>query len=423
MSSCKILHYLLITALYFGISFSLSAQKITDPEAEYNRIRAVAFNGQYSEASAAARNLLKEYPEYGDARILLGRILGWDKQYAEAAAVIDTLLSAEPDNTDAMKARLDIALWSGDDLFAERLASSILAANPSDSETRERLIKALLTEGRREEALAHSDTLLKFNPDNSFAVSIRELQFDTKKSDNLRLTYSFDSYTTPYKRYWQQVSFGGGHRFKWGMAGAGVNVGNINIGNPVSVSATEAQFEIEASPNITSKNYAYITYAHSPGRYYPRHRASLEVWQTLPLGWAASAGVNYYHFDRDIFIAGFSVEKYAGRYWLSGKTYFYFKDIGVTTSFYLNVRRYFNDTDFLQVTLGAGTAPDEPFDIQTDLSRLSAYSGRATYYKLLSKRIGLRINAGYSREEYADNVFRDRIDGAAGVIYLLNSRK
>ena len=49
------------------------------------------------------------------------------------------------------------------------------------------------------------------------------------------------------------------------------------------------------------------------------------------------------------------------------------------TSFYLNVRRYFNDIDYLQLTLGTGTAPDEPFEIQSDIMRLSANSVRLTY--------------------------------------------
>ena len=142
---------------------------------------------------------------------------------------------------------------------------------------------------------------------------------------------------------------------------------------------------------MTKKNYAYFDYAFSNGSYFPRHRAALEVWQNLPSGWAISAGLNYYYFDRNIFIASASVEKYIGKYWLSAKSFIHFKDKGPTTSFYVNARRYFTDSDYFQVTAGTGTAPDEPFDIQTDLMRLSANSIRMAYNLSVTNKIMIRI--------------------------------
>ena len=72
----------------------------------------MAFDGNYDTAAAAARKLVNAYPSYGDARILLGRILAWQKDYDHAAAVIDTLLMTEPNNADALSAKRDITLWS-----------------------------------------------------------------------------------------------------------------------------------------------------------------------------------------------------------------------------------------------------------------------------------------------------------------------
>src|SRR5512138_2388614 len=95
------------------LSSGLYAQNtIKDPEAEYQRIRTIAFSGNLAEALVSARWLVKEYPLYGDARILLGRILAWQKKYSEAAAVIDTLLQKEPENTDALSAMRDIRIWT-----------------------------------------------------------------------------------------------------------------------------------------------------------------------------------------------------------------------------------------------------------------------------------------------------------------------
>lgn len=343
----------------FLISSQLLSQESFNPETEYLRIRTMAFEGDYDSSKVAAWKLLKDYPSYGDVRVLLGRILAWQKDYKNAAAVIDTLLAVEPNNADALAAKRDILLWSKD---------------------------------------------------------------NTPVATDIRAGYYFDRFTEPYSRFWQVFSAGAGHRFGWGPAAAYVNAGHLNTGGISPRNVTELQFEAEAYPHLGTKNYAYLDYAYSPGTVFPTHRAAFELWQVLPAGFAISAGLNYYHFDRDIFIGLASVEKYLGKYWLSGKVYVYFKDNGPTTSFYLNVRRYFNDIDYLQLTLGTGTAPDEPFDIQSDIMRLSANSVRLAYYGRMTTRLFMRIGAGYSREEFEESVLRNRFEGSINLIYAIKMK-
>lgn len=359
MNSRFILLILILISTRLLVSDPLLSQEISDPEAEYMRIRNMAFEGKYDTAAADARNLVNRYPSYGDARILLGRILAWQKKYADAAAVIDTLLVTEPGNADALSAKNDILLWS---------------------------------------------------------------QVTPKLSTGIKTGYSFDTFREPYDRYWQIFNAGAEHNFKWGLAGGGLNIGNAIIGEPSPDNATEWQLEAEAYPRLSSKNYAYLAYAYSPGAYFPRHRAAVEVWQTLAAGWAVSAGMNYYYFNRDIFLAVVSVEKSVGKYWLSLRTFLYFKDNGLTTSYYFTARRYLKDLNFLQLTLGAGTAPDEPYDIQTDLMRLSAYSARVAYNVYLTPRLMMRIGAGYSYEEYAENSWRNRYEGNLNFVYAIKMK-
>jgi len=349
----------LVLAVIFNI-FPVQSQEISDPESEYMRIRSIAFEGDYATAAVAARKLVNAFPSYGDARILLGRILAWQKDFKQAAAVIDTLLSTDPDNEDALSVKRDISLWSKD---------------------------------------------------------------NTPVATDIRAGYSFDSFTEPYTRFWQVFKAGAGHRFNWGPASAGLNVGDIMIETDTArAEVTELQFEAEAWPKLTDKNYAYLAYAYSPGSYFPTHRAAIEVWQVLPKGWAISAGMNYYRFERNIFISGLSVEKYTGKYWFSLKSFVYFKDDGPTTSFYFNGRRYFNDIDYLQLTLGTGTAPDEPFDVQPDVMRLSSHSVRLAYLTSLTNKLTMRIGAGYSYEEYAENEWRNRFEGHINFIYAIKMK-
>ena len=353
--------YLVLNVLAAGLvnTMLVFSQDAISPESEYNRIKTIAFDGDYVTAATAARKLVNMYPSYGDARILLGRILAWQKEYIIAGAVIDTLLLKEPGNKDALSARSDIVLWS------------------------------------------------------------RE---NTPVSTDLRAGYSFDSFSDPYSRFWQVFNAGAGHRFKWGPAYAGLNIGNIRIGEPSPSKASELQIEAEAWPRITSKNYADLAYAYSPGTYFPKHRAAAEVWQVLPAGWAISAGLNYYYFDRSAFIALASVEKYVGKYWLSVKGFVYFKDIGPRASITLNARRYFNDKDYLQITLGTGAAPDEPFDIQTNLMRLYANTVRLAYNLSVTHKLVMRIGAGYSREEYIESIRRNRFEGNVNLIYAIKMK-
>jgi len=330
-------------------------QTITDPVSEYNRIRTLAISGDFTGAEPAARDLVKQYPDYGDARVLLGRILAWQGRYDEGAAVIDTLLQSDPHNADALEAARDIRRWSRD--------RSQQITPPTD----------------------------------------------------IRAGYLIDTFSEPYDRLWQVFSLGAGHRFSRGTAVASVNLGNISPG-VAGESNNDLQFAAEAWPELTKSNYGYVAYAYSPGARFPRHRAALELWQTLPAGFAVSAGVNYYYFDRSIFLATFSLEKYLGKYWFSGRSYFHFKDIGVTTSFYINARRYFGTTDYLQVTLGTGTAPDEPYDIIPDLERQKASSVRLTYFNQISSNWAVRAGAGYSYEKYSDTDYRNRFEGSLGII-------
>jgi len=340
----------------------LIAQEITDPEAEYTRIRTMAFGGGYAEAAVAARRLVNAFPEYGDARVLLGRILAWQKDYKQAAAVIDTLLMKDPDNGDALEARRDISLWSKE---------------------------------------------------------------NTAVATDVRTGYSFDYFSLPYTRFWQVFSAGAGHRFNWGPAAAAINMGNLITDDATGISATEFQVEVEAYPRFSDKNYAYVSYAYSPGTYFPTHRAAFELWQILPEGFAISGGINYYYFDRNIFIGLVSIEKYAGKYWFSGKCFVYFKDDGPRTSYYINARRYFNDFDYLQLTLGTGTAPDEPFGIREDINRLGANSIRLAYNFNVKGKLNVKIGAGYSREEYdaeGGTAQRDRFEGFVNLVYALKMK-
>lgn len=368
-----------LLALFVFFTFtSIDAQVITDPEHEYSRIRTLASEGKLTEAETAAANLVNLYPSYGDARILLARIMAWQKKYEPALEILDSLLLEEPGNSDALEAQKDIQRW---------------------------------VEGEK-----------KSGPKVLHKPGSDEILHDSSGFD-LRTGLYYDTFNEPYFRSWKVFNAGAGRYFPAGKIIGGVNIGHIYMGLDTAVSETEIQLESEAYLKLNTDNYCWLSYDYSPGSYFPGHRAAAEIWHNFSHGWVASAGMNYYNFNRNIFIASGSVEKYLGSYWLSGKVNLYFKENGITTSFYLNIRKYFNDYNYLQFTVGTGTAPDEPYDIQTDVTRLKAQIFRLVYYTFLSERLSFRAGIGYSYEEYQESVYRNRFDGSIGLIYLLPDRK
>ena len=418
---CHFLLCLLLTASVSHLSTLVTpAQDRIHPEAEYTRIRALAHEGYHRQARQDLLLLLDSFPSYGDAWILLARVYAWQGEYEPAAAILDSLIARETTNRDAAEARMDVALWTGNDSLTREVTNRMLTLFPDDDTVRYKAEYVLA-------AIPLPDTadIPAEEPADRPADTTPALPPDTVKTSktDIRAGYYFDTFSEPYQRFWQVFQLGAGYLLKPGRIIGSVNVGNLHAGTTPEIRATEIQFEGEAYPRLSEKDYAWLSYAFSPGKYFPRHRLAAEVWHSFPHGWVASAGMNYYYFNRHIFIAGISGEKYTGNYWFSSKIYFYFKDQGITTSLYLTGRRYLNDTDYLQLTAGMGTAPDEPFDIETDLSRLSAYTARIAYFASVTRTISIRAGIGYSREEYAESVQRNRFDGSLNMIWSIGRRR
>ena len=251
MSIKHFLNRLLFIAVYIFLSLNSSAQKM-NPDEELSRIRIVAFEGRFAEAEKYLHALLDSFPAYGDARVLLARVYAWQHEYGKGLDLIEELLIDEPENADAIEAKGDILRWmAGAAAEAQNLASLQLAA--------------------ADKALQDS---LKGTSRNELIAG-----------------YYFDTFREPWSRFWQVWKAGASHRTDYGKVMGYMNVGHIRSGG---TGETEFQLEGEAWPIISPSLYGWLNYAWSPGQYFPRHRASAELWHTLGAGWVASGGLNYY---------------------------------------------------------------------------------------------------------------------------------
>ncbi|PZX20256.1 YaiO family outer membrane protein [Breznakibacter xylanolyticus] len=409
-------HFLIIVLLmgYSSLLFGQQDGGEANCELLYQQARESVFAGRYGAAHNLLRQVLTQSPQHHDAALLEARLFLWQKDYDASAKAFEAVKSAFPESNDVKELGYDLVFFSGQFARVVDMAPDMIAAFPDRIDFREKYAQALWALERREETGRVADEILAIDPTNEVALEIKRLLAEPMHPLKLHLNYSFDHFDEPYLRWWHLYSAGLSKKYDGYSLGATVNVGHLNDGD------TEFQVEGESYVTLTQQSYMYVMYGYSSGSYFPEHKASLEVWHQLPAEMVASLGMNYYHWNNNIFIATASVEKYLRQFWFCFRGYGQFKDSGLRTSWYFTARRYFNATDYLQVTLGVGTAPDEPYDIKTDLERLSAYSIRALGMKQLSHRTALRVGLGVAREEYAPDVYRARFDGTVGIIYLLS---
>lgn len=381
----------IICFLLLSISlFSARAQDAApydNPEDGFALMRSLAAAGEYDSALVIGYTILEKLPAYHDLSLHIARVYGWKGQFDSAYNVVDRVMAADPMLGEATRVCADLAYWNGDSERLEYCKAAALAADSSLADSFDRYVAA------EEEPAKEPITLSAF--------------------------YSWDYFSTPYVRNWNMLSLGAGIPLNAFKLIPSVNLGYHGGGlDP----ATDIQLNLDAYWTISKHNYAMLAYGFSPDGqldYFPGHRLAAEFWQALPLEFTLSAGLRYLLWDEHFPFLTFSLEKYLGPWWLSFRNYLFFKDYGVSGSYYLTARHYFQDLHYVDLTLGYGTAPDEPVFVPSDLDRLNAFSVRLNYARPLSERLRLGAGLGYSREAWDVNAWRNRYELRIGAYYTI----
>jgi YaiO family outer membrane protein len=380
------------TFLVFSLLRAYSQDTIqqNNPEEEFARMRMLASEGDYDDAKQIGYSLLNDNGEYFDVALFLARIHGWESSFDSAFILIDWVLAGTPDLYEAYETCADLAYWENNLQKLDSCARGAAELKPDSGAVFERY------------RLALQQTLPRPKKPEIFAY------------------YSYDHFSVPYQRNWHMLTAGGELPIKQGTLIPFLNGGYFAGDLP---SKTDIQINVDAYLTLGKKNYAMLGYGFSPhgvANFFPGHRGAAEVWQILPRGFALSGGIRYFYWDRHFWFLTLSGEKYSGNYWFNFRTYLFFKDYGISGSYYLSARRYFaTEFDHLTLTLGYGTAPDEPILVVSDLDRLNALSGRLAFSKKISPRVRLNTMVGYAWEEYANQQYRNRIDARVGAYFLI----
>lgn len=415
-----------ILILFLFCSIPLTAQVETTaadtPEETFSRIRMLTETDRLDEAESLAYDLLKKLPGYNDVRIYLSLIHGRKGEYATGLALVESVLEENPVAEDALRARSNLLYWSEDWSSLLEAASSALQHLPGDPDLLYKQALANYKLNNPDAALEILDEIPPGAPGNEQVTRLRAEIIESIPAPELFARYLFDHFRQPYNRRWHMATLGGNYPIARGTISPYFNMGHFISEGETFLSTTAFQLNADAYLDITAKNYLLAGYGIGTGTYLPRHRAVLHLWQTLPAGWSVSAGARYFYFDRHYLFYAVGVDKYLGSYWFDLKNYIFRKDYGISVSSYLTVRRYLaNKYNYLSLTVGYGTSPDEPFTAIADLQRLNALSIRAEIMKQIAPRTRIGAGIGYSYEEYREQLFRNRVSLQAGIYYKLGA--
>jgi YaiO family outer membrane protein len=285
--------------------------------------------------------------------------------------------------------------------------------------------KILMAMGREEEAREILAQLFNAYP-NSPEVK-KALAGLNKYKNRVALEHTFDFFNKPYKYRWHMSSLQYQHEAKWGSTIGKLNMGKAMVNGNNSFKDPDFQIEADAYPILSSNLYLYLNYGYSWGDFFPRHRAGIEPFLTLPHNWEVSAGGRFLYYDTefggkiDVYILTASISKYYKSHWISFRPYYVFIGNSFAQSYYLYYRHYYKSAyNYLGGALGIGNSPDDPSIRSGDVSRLSidSYTARIDFQHLLGTRFLFRSFTGVSFEKYAPDAFRPRFSATLYIAYL-----
>ena len=226
--------------------------------------------------------------------------------------------------------------------------------------------------------------------------------------------YYNDAFNEPFSRNFNVFYSGLGYKSPNTSIYGKVNFGWLKSG-------TEGfQYELDYYQRISKGLTSWWNYAYSGNENFPNHRAMMRLWQKLPAGFLVSGGLRYYYFDQSLYTATLGLEKYMGRFWVEGQTFFHFKD-PLRLSYQLSGRVFWRDYNYVQLSLMTGAAQDEPWvtgGLSPTLNSHGANLGLVTYLGK-SRRFQLRGNVGYQYEEYLEGAWRNRFTSGVGMVFTI----
>ncbi len=386
-----------------------------DPDGWFFRARDLAQEGKYEEARQICTEILKQFPNYNDVKILKARTFSWEGQFVRANDLLREVLQAEPGNKDALFAIIDLLMWYEDYAEAIKFLDMALYADPHNTHLLYRKAVALKETGDDLAAVVLLNQILGLDPTYTDAKDLLATIEVNRLVNHIGLGYrGLYFFQSPLNnKPWHLFYAEYGRRTRR----LGPLAIRANYAWRADLDVTSLQIEADAYPTVRQGTYLYLNFGYSQDRkLFPITRFGFEVYQALPRSWEISAGFRLLNFDetetrivtKDILILTGSISKYIKKYYFSFRPYFTFSSVAAdaaTQSYFFTARRFFKTTEnYLSLTVGRGFSADydrlsggQVYDLSGTL-----LEGMLHYQHRISTRFLGRVGAGY--KWYNDNV-------------------
>lgn len=152
-------------ALLMWFTTSAFAQTLDRSEImEHGRVQAMA--KEYDTSIATFSELVRQNPLDFETRNWIARVESWRGNLQEAERLYRSVLKDSPENIEAELGLADVLLWRRNGREAADLLLSILKRDPENAEILLRLARAFERDGRRKDALAYYQHVIRIQPDN-----------------------------------------------------------------------------------------------------------------------------------------------------------------------------------------------------------------------------------------------------------------
>ncbi|RYG10420.1 MAG: YaiO family outer membrane beta-barrel protein, partial [Chitinophagaceae bacterium] len=399
------------TQLLF-ISFALAQETVTLTSDElFTQARSIPKDkANYPKIISILKAALEKSPDYADIRLFLGRVYTWNDNLDSARYQFNQVIAKEPKNIEAYSAIFDVEYWNDNYTRALDHANQGLLYEPNSSELLIKKAKALTALKDNRQALALLKAYSKENPSDTVKKYYDFLRKENTKN-LIDISYEYVHFDKRFDDPWHYTSLDYTRN-----TGVGSITGRLMYSNRFKTDGLQG--EIEAYPSISKGIYAYVGAGYSQSDIFPKFRAGLSLYYTLPKSFDAETGFRYLDFNPNkTYIFVVAVGKYTGNFYFNLKSYLS-PDVDIFShSYTFSARYYFSDRyNFVGAQIGAGISPDDRARNIIGEGNLSTYKFGLNYSRDLFSNFTIALSGLWFYEEYRANLWGNQIGAGVSLI-------
>jgi len=236
------------------------------------------------------------------------------------------------------------------------------------------------------------------------------------------MEYQFHFFRIPWIRRWHVTSLRTDWRIHDFPVLAKINAGRLAGYDDGNDQPFHLQYQVDAYPRITGSDYMYVSAAFSGSSRFPDYYLGGEWYHSFERGFEASLGLRWLQWRESVLFYTGSAGKYHGNYWFSLRAYLTPSEDYTGQTWSLSARRYLaTGEDYIGLKMEYGTSPENIISI-VDYPDIKGLRSAGVYlsYQRRHRHWLVLAEAGYRREEYRKNAFRNPISFRLHLLYQFN---